>query len=933
VAGARTSSGRAPELFERDAELAEIAACLEDARAGAGRLLMLEGVAGIGKTRLLGRAREVARAHGMQVLGARATELEQGFAFGVVRQLLEPVLFAAAPEERAAMFAGAAADAAHVFEGAPAVGADSGFTTLGGLYWLLAAVAERAPVAVLIDDLQWCDASSERFVRFLLPRLDGVPVAAIVARRPGEPGPLGSDPAAVALRPAPLGPGAVAALVRARLAAGAEDAFCEACRRASGGNPFLLGELLAELRAAGCGGTAAELGAVHDLAPASVQRAIVARIDALGEAARAYARAVAVLGDGARPSLVERFGALEPAAADRAADALAGAGILEPGGPARFLHPMIRTAVEADLGPHEAARAHARAAALLACDGADPERIAVHLLRSDQPPDPRLAAVLVDAARDAAGRGAPDAAVTYLRRALGGPLEAGVRPVAVRMLIQAARAALDASALDGVCERPAAELGPDADPVAVDDLATWLHMGGRVREALAVIDARVARAAGAGDMDGVLRLEPLRTVVSQIPPLQARARIERHADRIRPGSVAERLLLALRAHWLALAGESAAEASRLAQSALDGGAIFTASANAVAATYLPFVLVLTEDLDAAEQSLSQWHAATRAREGAFGAATLAAGHAYMALARGDVARAEAGLRAGVELLREAGSETGALEWIGALVETLIERGDTDGAERALREASVDRELPEGHWATELRLARGRLRAVQGRAEEAVDDLLAVRDHVERSGEANPAWLPWASAAAPVLVAAGRAEAARAYVEDELARARRWGSPGPLGRALRALGVLDGDLARLREAVSVLERSPRRLEHLRALVDLGGALRRRRERAAAREPLRAALADARRRGALAVAQRAAEELEATGEHVRAPLLTGVAALTPSERRIAAVASEGKSNREIAQALFLSVKTVETHLSAVYRKLDIAGRADLAAALEG
>jgi DNA-binding NarL/FixJ family response regulator len=121
--------------------------------------------------------------------------------------------------------------------------------------------------------------------------------------------------------------------------------------------------------------------------------------------------------------------------------------------------------------------------------------------------------------------------------------------------------------------------------------------------------------------------------------------------------------------------------------------------------------------------------------------------------------------------------------------------------------------------------------------------------------------------------------------------------------------------------------------VRALVDLGSTLRRGRQRAAAREPLRAALEQARRRGALAIAQRAADELEATGERVRAPLLTGVESLTPSERRIAAVAARGTSNREIAQELFVSVKTVETHLSAVYRKLDIPGRAELAVALEG
>jgi DNA-binding CsgD family transcriptional regulator len=939
VATSRTSTGRALELLEREGELDEIAACLDDARGGVGRLLMLEGVAGIGKSRLLWRARELAREQGMRVLSARATELEQEFAFGVIRQLLEPALFALTADERAVMFDGAARDASSVFDRAPvegeaAVRPDSGFTTLGGLYWLLANLAETAPIVLLIDDLQWCDASSERFVRFLLPRLDGIAIAVIVAQRPGEPaapGEIPSDPAARSLRPAPLSPGAVAAMVRARVDAGAEDGFCKACWRACGGNPFLLGELLAELSASGCRGTDAEAASVHEVAPASVQRAITTRIERLGAQATAYARAVAVLGDGARASQTARFAGLEPAVADGIADALAGAGVLEPGSPARFLHPMIRNAVYAGLGRREAARSHARAAGLLIADGAEPERVAVHLLRTEDVRDPESARILIDAARQAAGRGAPDAAIAYLRRALSTRVEPDLRRGAIRMLIGAARASLDVTALDGVCEHPAAELG-DADPVAIADVATWLHMAGRVSDAVAAIDAGVARAEAAGDMDGVLRLEPARNVLSQTPPLQSRARIERYADRIPPGSLAERLLLALRAHWMALEGESAVETARLARRALGDGSIFGASANAVAFTFLPFVLVLTEDLDAADAALSQWHAATRTQEGVFGAATATAGHAYMALARGDVALAEAGLQAGVDLLDQSGSDAVALEWTGALVETLIERGDIDGAERALRAAWVDGELPEGQWGTELQLARGRLRGLQGRREDAIDDFLAVRDYVERSGEANPAWLPWASAAAPVLASAGRGEEARVNVEDELARARRWGAPGPIGRALRTLGVLDSDVRRLREAVTVLEPSSTRLEHLRALVDLGSALRRKRERVAAREPLRVALAEARRRGALAIAQRAAEELEATGETVRAALSSGVASLTPSERRIAAAAAEGRSNRDIAQALFVSVKTVETHLSAVYRKLDIAGRAQLATALD-
>jgi DNA-binding CsgD family transcriptional regulator len=196
-------------------------------------------------------------------------------------------------------------------------------------------------------------------------------------------------------------------------------------------------------------------------------------------------------------------------------------------------------------------------------------------------------------------------------------------------------------------------------------------------------------------------------------------------------------------------------------------------------------------------------------------------------------------------------------------------------------------------------------------------------------------MPWASTATPALIATGRAAGARAVVLEELERARRWGAPAPIGRALRVLAGFEGEdrLARLREARAVVEDSPVRLERLRVLCELGAALRHARERVEARDPLREALDEARRLGAVAIARRAHDELAATGETVRPLLATGVESLTPSERRVASMAAEGMSNREIAQTLFLTVKTVETHLSAAYRKLEIAGRAELSGALAG
>jgi DNA-binding CsgD family transcriptional regulator len=158
----------------------------------------------------------------------------------------------------------------------------------------------------------------------------------------------------------------------------------------------------------------------------------------------------------------------------------------------------------------------------------------------------------------------------------------------------------------------------------------------------------------------------------------------------------------------------------------------------------------------------------------------------------------------------------------------------------------------------------------------------------------------------------------------LSEAEEWGTPRALGMALHAAG-------RLEEAVAVLGPSPARLEYAHALTDLGAALRRANQRAAARDPLRQALDVADACGAEPLAERARHELHAAGGRPRRPRISGVDALTASERRIAEMAAGGLTNPEIAQALFVTRKTVEAHLGAAYRKLDIRSRSELPAAL--
>ena len=197
-----------PALLEREPEVSAIRELVRSARRGTGRLLDAEGSAGIGKTRLLSEARAAAEASGLEVIAARGGELEQGFAFGIVRQLFEPLLARASSADRTDLMTGAAALARPLFDEsqfAPGLEGPAGasFAMLHGLYWLLAGLAFRQPMLVAIDDLHWADEASLRWIAYLAPRLDGLPLLLALATRPPEqspePGVLAqilSDPAA-----------------------------------------------------------------------------------------------------------------------------------------------------------------------------------------------------------------------------------------------------------------------------------------------------------------------------------------------------------------------------------------------------------------------------------------------------------------------------------------------------------------------------------------------------------------------------------------------------------------------------------------------------------------------------------------------------------------------------------------------------------------
>ena len=308
---------------------------------------------------------------------------------------------------------------------------------------------------------------------------------------------------------------------------------------------------------------------------------------------------------------------------------------------------------------------------------------------------------------------------------------------------------------------------------------------------------------------------------------------------------------------------------------------------------------------------------------------------YCQTRRGDLRAAVADLREALDLSVAHGVRVAWPHNIGFLAHALLEQGDADEATRVIDQGDFPEQLPVD--AVDLvwfRLIRGRLRIETGSPERGVAELLQVGETVRLVPFDNPSSVPWRSWAAEGLRLLDRNDEARALAEEELALARRWGDPHTIGASLRVLGLVEGGkegLGRLQEAVEVLAGSEARLEHARALVDLGAALRRANQRTEARERLREGVDLARNVGALGLAERANEEIAATGARPRRILQTGLDALTASERRVAQLAADGMSNKEIAQTLFITIKTVEVHLSHAYRKLEINSRTQLDKAL--
>ncbi len=935
-------SGDSPVLLlARQGEFTSIDGSLDAARAGRGGVTLLLGGAGLGKTELLARSAAVASSEGMLVLTARGGELERELPFGVARQLFERTVSRMATRERAAMMSGAASVVRPLLglTGAE-IGATEPHGAVHALYWLLANLSERTSLVLAIDDLHWVDPQTVHWLSYLTARITELPVLVIAAARQSEPGsgqPLASltqHDGVVRLTLEPLRVESVAEMIRSELGVEADGAFVEACHNATGGNPFFVKELLRAALAQGIDPVEPDARKVPQLGPHEVAEAILVRLGRLGVPARRLAESVAVLGTDAE---LRHAAALSEISVERALavwDELSSAEILQARQPLEFIHPIARTAVYRELAPGERSRAHRLAAGILAADHAEWHRIATHAIACEPAADPAVVSWLRIAAEGASGAGAPDVAASYLRRALEEPPQPDVR-AEVQFELGRVLIAVD-SAMAAAAFRQAAVASADVNLRlrAFRWSGYALAFAGRIAEAVAAFDDAIELAP---NPEAALHLAATRDFFGvwwNDMPNQAvyRKRLQERALDYDGGTPGSKRASAVAALAICISGgASAARALELAEQAgpvgpmrpdLDEG-------DETAAALVAVGIVCD---DPRRSSLESTIKESANRGWILLAARAHRSRAMLELRHGSLFSAEAHARASWEVLVTRRDASAALHWWSAavLVDVLVARGGLEEAS-AIAETTGLGDTTMDHmifpWPP---VVRGALEIAQGNIDHGLGRVLEAGIRLERNGATNPSFIPWRAVAAPALLAAGRVDEARDVIRPAVQRATDFGSPWALGMALRVAGTVEQGVRGvelLHEAIGVLERSRCRLEHAHALLELGAALRRTGQRLEARSYLRAALDLTHRCGAVGLAAQADQQLAAAGARPRRATLSGLESLTASERRVAELAGGGLSNPEIAQQLFVTRKTIETHLSHVYLKLNIKSRAQL------
>jgi DNA-binding CsgD family transcriptional regulator len=676
---------------------------------------------------------------------------------------------------------------------------------------------------------------------------------------------------------------------------------------------------------------------IDRLAAEHIGGLVLPRIHRLGGPAIRVARATAVLGEATELRDAAAVAELAVHVAGEARDQLVRADVLRHDAQLAFVHPLVRAAVYGELALGERSRLHRLAACHLQRAGGQAEHVARHLLSVEPAADAWVFERLQTGATQTAQAGAPEVAIAMLQRALREPPPP-----------------------DGLCDALQAIAWAGAR-VGHPDTARWAHdavaaadsplgLGRatlRMGQALRLLgDLSVAQSLStealaeiaAVDHDLALHNEACALMSASHRPSGRPAMALRRRYRIdnppRGSGVGERAMRAFVAWEMLHQNAPAAKALELIDSVYEGSDWlatagveswwfwFAAAALGIAGRPAQWLAQADRAMDVARRIGS-----------AVGFEVASLHRALANLMLGNVLEAEADCLGALEIDSRYSWELVRGIRCGTAVRALTERDDFNSAETLVTQ--LDRQLSgiELSWFDLPYLEfKGRLELARGRPHYALKSFLALRDALpaEWTSSSFVAWRPGAALAHRAL---GNTRAALELAEQEVRLADAFGAPHMRGIALRTRGLVHGGeagIADVEHALELLEAAGTWLEHGWALHALGSLLRRQRRHVEAREPLRAAVDYAARSGAELLRQRAMDELHAVGAKPRRDLLSGVEALTARELRVAQLAAQGHSNADIAQLLFVTYKTVDTHLGHVYQKLDVT-RPGLAKAL--
>jgi DNA-binding CsgD family transcriptional regulator len=779
-------------------------------------------------------------------------------------------------------------------------------------------------VLLTIDDVQWCDGASLRFLAYLVKRLDGLPVLVVLTARTGEPQPpdglladLMLEPFATVLRPQPLSPEAAAAVVRTRLD-GADTAFVQTCHRTTSGNPLLLRQLVRALESDGVPPDAVHADTVRAVGSRAVSSLVMLRLRRMPPAAVEVARAVALIGQDADLPAIAALAQLPEEQAAEALDLLGRGEILADTPPLRFVHPLVQDAVYRDVSAGERALRHEHAARILRGRGAPAERVAAHLLLAPARADSGTVRVLRAAASAAVGRGASESAVTFLRRALDEPPQARDR---IDVLVELGRveSMIDGSAAVSHLTEAYGSLTDPAERVelAVVIARTQAFVGRR--GAATGFAAAAAEAVPPGYEDARQALQALVRVTGYMHALPPATYRSGPRPQVLGDGDGARMLAAVRGFEAMLDGVDRAGAVELARFAL-------ADRRLLDGDHMLLWVVAVDVLLLADADVGElWrHARSHARVAGSLFAMLAVNvwQGYAQWRRGRLDDALQSMADATEQTPVWGSQDVGGSYVSAFLAGIhLDRGDVKAAARVVRDG---RTLPwVGDGARIMRLSTARLCLAQGRPEAALAALQADVGHFDI---ANAAWDPWRDPAARALAALGRTDEALATADEHVALLRRWGAPSALGAGLMLAGELRGTagIPLLREAVDTLAATDAALVLAQARLTLGR--RPELDRHEAVHMLRTAAGAARECGSPVLLQRALTALRDRGETADLDdpaAQTGPPRLTSREQQVLDLIASGLDVHQVAQRLFLTPNAVHEVLMSASAKARAGG----------